>query len=93
MPEQSLGHTAGHMSLWVELPHGRPVILCGDAADLQENLTDEIAPGLCWQDDEALAIESIRKLKALAAAEEADLWPNHDFAAFRSWPAFAQGRS
>jgi hypothetical protein len=24
--------------------------LCGDAADLQENLDDEVAPGLCWQD-------------------------------------------
>jgi N-acyl homoserine lactone hydrolase len=39
------GHTAGHMSLFVELPKGRPVILCGDAADLHENLADEIAPG------------------------------------------------
>ena len=28
------GHTAGHMSLLIELPHGAPVILCGDAADL-----------------------------------------------------------
>ena len=27
------GHTAGHMSLMVELPHGKPVILTGDAAD------------------------------------------------------------
>ncbi len=35
------GHTAGHMSLLIELPKGRPVILCGDAADLRENLTDK----------------------------------------------------
>lgn len=89
----SPGHTAGHMSLWVELPHGRPVILCGDAADLRENLTDEIAPGLCWQDDESLAVESIRKLNALARVEHADLWPNHDFDAYRSWPAFPTWRS
>jgi N-acyl homoserine lactone hydrolase len=84
----SPGHTAGHMSLFIELPAGKPVILCGDAADLEENLTDEVAPGLCWQDDESLAIDSIRKLKALAGAENADLWPNHDFAAYRRWPAF-----
>lgn len=89
----SPGHTAGHMSLLVELPRGKPVILCGDAADLEENLTDEIAPGLCWQDDESLAIASIRKLKALATAENADLWPNHDFGAFRTWPAFPASRS
>ena len=27
-----------------------------------ENLVDEIAPGYCWQDNDALALESIRKL-------------------------------
>jgi N-acyl homoserine lactone hydrolase len=86
------GHTAGHMSLLIELPKGRPVILCGDAADLQENLTDEIAPGYCWQDDESLAIASIRKLNALSSSEDADLWPNHDFAAYRSWASFPAWR-
>jgi N-acyl homoserine lactone hydrolase len=80
------------MSLFIELPHGRPVILCGDAADLRENLTDEIAPGYCWQDNEVLALASIRKLKALSRQEDAELWPNHDFAAFRSWPTFPAWR-
>ncbi len=51
------GHTAGHMSLLVELPHGRPVVLCGDAADLQENLDDEVAPGFCWNNNETLALQ------------------------------------
>jgi N-acyl homoserine lactone hydrolase len=82
------GHTAGHMSLLIELPKGRPVILCGDAADLTENLRDEVAPGYCWKDDEALALSSIRRLKSLALAEGAQLWPNHDFEAYRSWPQF-----
>lgn len=82
------GHTAGHMSLWIELPQGGPVILCGDAADLHENLQEEIAPGYCWQDDAPRALASIRKLKSLARSEGADLWPNHDFAAYRSWPQF-----
>jgi N-acyl homoserine lactone hydrolase len=86
------GHTAGHMSLFIELPTGGPVILCGDAADLRENLTDEVAPGNCWQDNDTLAIASIRKLKAIAQSENAELWPNHDFAAFRSWPMFPEWR-
>jgi N-acyl homoserine lactone hydrolase len=86
------GHTAGHMSLFIELPKGRPVVLCGDAADLRENLTDEVAPGYCWQDKDTLAIASIRKLKAIAQSEDAELWPNHDFAAFRSWPMFPEWR-
>jgi len=88
----SPGHTAGHMSLFIELPKGRPVILCGDAADLRENLSDEVAPGYCWQDNDSQALESIRKLNALSRAEDAELWPNHDFAAYRSWQAFPEWR-
>lgn len=86
------GHTAGHMSLFIELPQGAPVILCGDAADLHENLDDEVAPGLCWEDDEALALASIRRLKALAREAKAELWPNHDFAAYRGWAQFPAWR-
>ena len=86
------GHTAGHMSLFIELPKGRPVILCGDAADLTENLIDEIAPGYCWQDNEALAISSIRRMKSIAEHEDAELWPNHDFEFYRGLPAFPAWR-
>jgi N-acyl homoserine lactone hydrolase len=88
----SPGHTAGHMSLLIELPEGRPVILCGDAADLNENLSEEIAPGYCWQDNDTLAVASIRKLKQLSRSENAELWPNHDLAAYRGWPRFPQAR-
>lgn len=86
------GHTAGHMSLFIEMPKGRPVILCGDAADLRENLTDEVAPGYCWQDNETLAIASIRRLNAMSKSETAELWPNHDFEAYRCWPVFPAWR-
>jgi N-acyl homoserine lactone hydrolase len=84
----SPGHSAGHMSLIIELPKGKPVIICGDAADLVENLTHEIAPGYCWQDNDALAIASIRKLKDLALRENAQLWPNHDMDFYNSLPQF-----
>lgn len=82
------GHTAGHMSMWIELPKGRPVLLAGDAADLQENLTDEIAPGTLWQGREAQAVESIRKLKAIATETNAWIWPNHDMAFYNTLLAF-----
>ena len=62
------------MSMLIELPKGPPIILAGDAADLQENIDDEVAPGLCWHGREDMAIASIRKLKELAK----QLWPNHD---------------
>jgi N-acyl homoserine lactone hydrolase len=84
------GHTAGHMSMWIEMPKGAPILLAGDAADLQENLDDEIAPGTLWQGREAQAIASIRKLKALAADTGAWLWPNHDVEFYRSLPPFPQ---
>jgi len=84
------GHTAGHMSLWIELPKGDPILLCGDAADLSENLDDEIAPGLCWHDRADLALSSIRKLKRLARETRAELWPNHDLAFYRSCRPFPE---
>lgn len=80
---ESPGHTAGHMSMLIELPRGRPIILAGDAADLQENIEHEIAPGLCWCNHESMAIDSIRKLKNIAHETGAELWPNHDIEFYR----------
>jgi N-acyl homoserine lactone hydrolase len=82
------GHTAGHMSMWVELPKGPPVLLAGDAADLMENLVDEVAPGGCWRNQYGRAVDSIRKLKRIARNEGAQIWPNHDFAFYRGLHAF-----
>lgn len=87
------GHTAGHMSLWIELPSGAPIILAGDAADLTENIIDEVAPGNCWQDQTEMAVASIRKLKRLAQAEKANLWPNHDMAFWRTLKQFPEFHS
>jgi N-acyl homoserine lactone hydrolase len=86
------GHTAGHMSMLIELPKGSPVLLAGDAADLQENIDDEIAPGTLWQGREAQAVDSIRKLKALATDTGAQLWPNHDMTFYKSLPVFPKAR-
>lgn len=82
------GHTAGHMSMWIELPKGPPVLLAGDAADLQENLDEEIAPGGLWHGNETQAIDSIRKLKALAQESDAWIWPNHDMDFYQRLQAF-----
>lgn len=85
---ESPGHTAGHMSMLIELPKGPPILLAGDAADLQENINDEVAPGLCWHNKEALAIESIRKLKNIARQTGAQIWPNHDIEFYRQCHPF-----
>jgi N-acyl homoserine lactone hydrolase len=78
------GH--GHMSLYVEPSRGEPIVLCGDAADLQENPERENAPGLCWKEREDVALASIRKLKRLAAESGAKLWSVHDLAFYRTLP-------
>jgi N-acyl homoserine lactone hydrolase len=78
------------MSMWIELPKGRPVLLAGDAADLQENIDDEIAPGTLWRGREAQAIDSIRKLKTIAQETNAWLWPNHDMPFYRTLQPFPQ---
>ena len=83
----SPGHTAGHMSLYIEAERGQPIILCGDAADLRENLDDEVAPGLCWREAADEAVDSIRRLKRIASESGAALWPNHDLEFYRSLPA------
>jgi N-acyl homoserine lactone hydrolase len=85
---ESPGHTAGHMSMLVELQKGRPVLLAGDAADLQENLDDEVAPGGFREGGHDEAVASIRKLKAIARETGARIWPNHDMSFYRSLQAF-----
>ena len=87
---ESPGHTAGHMSMLIELPKGPPILLAGDAADLEENLVDEIAPGVCWEDREDMAIDSIRKLKQLANETGAIIWPNHDMHFYKNCRPFPE---
>lgn len=57
------GHTRGHQSAIVELPHGGTFVLPFDAGDLDENFTAEIIPGECY--DDAAALQAIRRLKAI----------------------------
>jgi N-acyl homoserine lactone hydrolase len=85
---ETFGHTRGHVSVFVELGAGPPIVLAGDAADLAENIEEEIAPGLCYEDDPEPALASIRKLEELARSERAWLWPNHDIDFFRKLRPF-----
>lgn len=87
---ESPGHTAGHMSMLIELPKGSPILLAGDAADLEENLVDEVAPGLCYEDREDMALRSIRKLKNLSRETGAVIWPNHDMIFYRRCRPFPE---
>lgn len=69
------GHTIGHQSTLVELNSG-PVILAGDAANLQRNLDHQLPPGHCW--NQAEAIHSLARLRHLGRLLKARVWPGHD---------------
>ncbi len=75
------GHTAGHQSFMVDLADGGGFVFAFDAADLQENIDLELSPGGLAGPPEsraAEAIDSIRRLKALAAERGYRLLPGHD---------------
>jgi glyoxylase-like metal-dependent hydrolase (beta-lactamase superfamily II) len=86
------GHTPGHQSFMVTVADdlaedlGVPgFVFAFDAADLQENIDDELAVGgyvNCAPED---TIEPIRRLKAIAAEKGYRLVPGHDPVV---WPAF-----
>ena len=59
------GHTEGHQSLVVTLPESGRIVLAGDAAQVAENLSDKVPPGLCWNSQ--LAVEAIQKLQHMQA--------------------------
>jgi glyoxylase-like metal-dependent hydrolase (beta-lactamase superfamily II) len=82
----SPGHTPGHQSFLVELDPsvgGGGYVFAFDAADLLENIDDELAVGgfiNCTPED---TIEQIRRLKAIARERGYRLVPGHDPIA---WP-------
>ena len=86
------GHTPGHQSFVIDLDsagaeaYGVPgLVLAFDAADLQRNIDDEISPGGMTKSTPEQGIESIRRLKSIAAHRGYQLVPGHDPVA---WPAF-----
>jgi N-acyl homoserine lactone hydrolase len=88
------GHTPGHQSFLVDVdarragPDAAPgFVFAFDAADLQENLDDELPVGTTVDVDPAATVESIRRLKAIAREREYRVVPGHDPDV---WPAFTE---
>jgi N-acyl homoserine lactone hydrolase len=69
------GHHPGHQSAIVWLPNSGVKILIGDVADLLENFDREV---LGSSMDDAAALASIRRLKAIAIKTGGELVPLHD---------------
>ena len=91
---QTPGHTPGHQSFVIDLDatateaYGFPgFVLAFDAADLQRNIDDELSPGGIVNSTPQQGIESIQRLKSIAAQHGYQLVPGHDPVV---WPAFTQ---
>jgi N-acyl homoserine lactone hydrolase len=70
------GHTPGHQSLLVKLPHTGAVVLSGDAAHFRSNWDNRRVPALNFSKEQTLA--SMQKLSDTLTRENAQLWINHD---------------
>lgn len=71
------GHTPGHQSLLVRLPTRGPVMLSGDMAHFWDNFCCRRVPYINVSED--MSKESMDKVEEIVAAENAELWINHDW--------------
>jgi glyoxylase-like metal-dependent hydrolase (beta-lactamase superfamily II) len=84
------GHTPGHQSFMVELDDsvgGGGFVFAFDAADLTENIEQELPIGGVVDIDPQETVEPIRRLKKLSAERGFELIPGHDPVV---WPALTE---
>jgi N-acyl homoserine lactone hydrolase len=70
------GHTPGHQSLLVKLPHTGAVVLTGDAVHFKSNWENRGVPSNNFSKE--LTLASMQKLSDTLTSEKAQLWINHD---------------
>jgi glyoxylase-like metal-dependent hydrolase (beta-lactamase superfamily II) len=73
---RSPGHTQGHQSVVVNLPHDGMFVLTGDSCYMMENIEQLVVPGIVWNCEEA--IKSIKKLRYLRDNKGAFIITGHD---------------
>ena len=77
------GHTAGHLSMMVELPGRRPMLFTGDAAYTQRSLDEGIVSG--FHLDPVKSLESMTRIRSLAVERDAEIFCSHDAKAYGAW--------
>jgi N-acyl homoserine lactone hydrolase len=70
------GHTPGHQSLLVKLPHTGAVVLSGDAVHFKSNWDNRGVPSNNFSKEQTLS--SMQKISEEMGSEKAQLWINHD---------------
>lgn len=77
------GHTPGHQSLMVNLANSGKFFLTADSCYTEENLNDNILPGLVW--DEELSMEAINKMQELQKNPDITIVTGHDPIAWKNY--------
>lgn len=69
------GHTPGHLSILVRLENSSPMFLTSDSCYTEENLNDNIPPGLVWGEAESIkTLDFIKKMQT----ENIEIIVGHD---------------
>jgi 4-pyridoxolactonase len=77
------GHTAGHYSLMVELKNRRPMLFTADACYSQKNM--DMMCISSFHLDPVASVNSLKRLKELAAKHDAEMFYSHDPESFKSY--------
>lgn len=83
------GHTPGHLSVLINLQNSKPMLLTSDSCYTEENLNDNIAPGLVW--DAEASINTINWIKKQKNENNVEIVVGHDpfaWKTFKKAPAY-----
>ena len=77
------GHTAGHYSLMVELKNRRPMLFTADACYSKKNM--DMMCISSFHLDPVASVNSLKRLKELAAKYDAEMFYSHDPESFKEY--------
>ncbi|WP_119299458.1 4-pyridoxolactonase [Dongia deserti] len=77
------GHTAGHYSMMVELKNRRPMLFTADACYSKKNM--DMMCISSFHLDPVASVQSLHRLKELAAKYDAELFYSHDPESFKGY--------
>ncbi len=70
------GHTPGHQSILVNLPNTGPLFFAADSCYTEENIQNDVLPGLMWSAGET--VKSVQRMKNLQEMYGATIVTGHD---------------
>ena len=70
------GHSPGHQSILVNLPNTGPLFFAADSCYTEENIANDVLPGLMWSAGET--VKSVQRMKNLQDMYGATIVTGHD---------------